>query len=273
VSKKLIYTTFKPNKDYEEYNSLLSEWIISLRTLGNYKDEVVVFNYSHENLYNYLPSKNKLGNFKVVQLDPDINPAFVSNRRNVDVIVDLCKYSNYSISHFDADVWFQKDINPMFDIVESTEGMCFAIERGRSCNFREGSEEYLQLFKDNQQKLNGFVFGGWFAGNYKAYIKHLRRMKLMFDEGKWDICMHGADQSMLNVLVDFDKDNFSGLKWAASQYFCEFDNGSWKLDGEDVHGFHLIAYGRARSNSMEKLDENYRFKNLHKNIYDEFMKI
>lgn len=275
MSKNLIYTTFRPRaEDYEEYNCLISEWIISLRTLGNYQGKVILFNYSDQNLFNYLPDKKILGDFEIIQLEKNLPCHMISNRRNVDVINHLLKYKGYNFSHIDADVWFQKDINSMFETVKATKGMCFAVEHKRSCNFRNGQEKYLDLFNSNINRLNGFIFGGWFAGVYNSYISHLRKIKLMFDEGGWDINMHGSDQSLLNVLVDFEKDDFTGLKWAASQYYCYFKNGKWKFkhNDEDVFGIHLVAYGKNRKDSMIKLDDNYRFKYLHKEIYDKHIK-
>ena len=263
MEKKLIYTTFKPQKDRPEYNDLLFEWIISLRTLGKYKGEILVFDYSGEGLKNY---KLEKFNVKVVELD-SVSNYIISNKRNIDVIPLLETYKNYLIAHFDMDIWFQKDINPMFNEIEKSNGMYLAVEPNRSCNFRNGPEAFLSKYNENMKQIGGFVFGGFCSGRQEDYMSWLVTMQYLFDQKKWDIETWGADQSIYQYIVDPEEDNLTALKWCASHYLCEFKNGLWYLKDEPVGGLHLVGFGAGK---LEEFDSKYRFKKIHSDIYNEY---
>tara|TARA_Y100000004_G_scaffold184574_1_gene233770 strand:+ start:65 stop:886 length:822 start_codon:yes stop_codon:yes gene_type:complete len=267
MNKNLIYTTFKPQGNRHSYNSFIYEFLVSLRTLGKYDGEVIVFDYSGGDLLKEFGTTTKYGYLSIIPLDP-VSNHIISNKRNIDTIPFLSKYEGYNIAHFDADIWFQRDINPMFKTIAETEGMYLAVEPKRSCNFRKGPEELLELYNKNNSVLGGFVFGGWCSGNQKAYLNFLNKAKSYWDQKKWDINIHGTDQSIYQVLVDFDKDNITGLEWCASHYLCEFSNGQWMLDGKPAGGIHLVGFGGARKDSIENLGPEYRFKTLHKEIFE-----
>ena len=267
MNKNLIYTTFKPQSGRDDYNTFIYEFLVSLRTLGKYDGEVLIFDYSGGGLLKEIGTSTKYGYLSIISLDPTSNHC-ISNRRNVDTIPFLNQYKDHNIAHFDADIWFQRDVNPMFEKIENTEGMYLAVEPNRSCNFREGPEELIDLYKKNASKLGGFVFGGWYSGKHKSFLNFLDRIKSYYDEKKWDINLHGTDQSIFQVLVDWDKDNLNGLEWCASHYLCEFSDGQWLLDGKPVGGLHLVGFGGSRKDSIENLTPEYRFKTLHKDIFD-----
>ena len=46
MNKNLIYTTFKPQSGRDDYNTFIYEFLVSLRTLGKYDGEVLIFDYS-----------------------------------------------------------------------------------------------------------------------------------------------------------------------------------------------------------------------------------
>ena len=268
--KKLIFTTFLPRPDYPEYDDFLWEWLVSLRTLGEYKEEIVVFDYSGGSLEEMYVKNKNISPVRFIPLDP-VPMHQVSNRRNVDVIPFLSEYTDYLIAHFDADIWFQGDINPMFNEINETEGAYLAVEPRRGCNFRNGPPELEELHIDNQKKMEGFIWGGFFAGKQKPFIERLKAIKKLYDEETWDITYHGTDQSLFQTLVDFSKDRLDGLRWGASHYLCNFKEGKWYLSSgtkEAVRGLHLVAFGRARKDSVETLGSHYRFKHLHKEIYE-----
>lgn len=267
MKNKLIYTTFLSRKGYHEYNDLIWEWLISLKTLGKYDGKIIVFDYGGGSLLDQFKTTTKFGDLSVVPLDP-VPAHEISNRRNVDVIPFLKDYSNYGVAHFDADVWFQDDINPMFDEIEKTEGAYLGVEPRRCCNFRNGPPELEKLHHSINGKIGGFVFGGWYAGKQKPFIERLTAIKKIYDDKKWNIHTHGTDQSLIQTLIDFSKDRLDGLKWAASHYLCEFKEGKWYMGEDVVPGFHLVAFNRNREDSIEKMEEHYRFKHLHKEIYE-----
>ena len=81
-----------------------------LRTLGNYKGEVVIFDYGMpENLVEGL--KNfELGGAEIIKL-PHRNNQGGTNYRNIDVIPYLENYTDYSFAMFDFDIWWNYCVN------------------------------------------------------------------------------------------------------------------------------------------------------------------
>jgi len=282
--KTLIYTTFfVKNKKYE---SLIWEWLISLRTLGNYKGEVIIFDYGLSDTLVEELNKFKLGPPRIIKLK-NRHLYNISNWRNIDVIPHLEEYKDYSFAHFDADIWFQKEVNIMFEELENINGCYLAIEKHRSCRYRGPVEFESDNFK-TQQKLQGFVFGGWIAGKYEPYINKLKQMKQLFNENNgWDIKVWGTDQSMITHIVDFENDNLDGLIYGCSHYFCrEKDNllkcvssyddtdgtdgtntFNYQHENKDAVGVHLIAFGSIGSDT-EKYFFKFRFKYRYPELWE-----
>lgn len=270
MSKTLIYTTFfVKNPSYE---SLIWEWLISLRTLGNYKGEIVIFDYGMpQELVSKL--KNfKLGAPKIIKLS-QTDHYIISNRRNIDVIPHLEEYKDYSIAHFDADIWFQKDISPLWEDCLNTEGVVVGKEVGRTCRYR-GPEEEFEHYVNQQKIFNGFIFGGFIAGNYKAYINKLKHMKSLF-EGTWEPMIEwGSDQAMITHITDPNKDYLEGIIYGASTYFLEVkDKIMIKCNDPDyIHqnkeaiGIHVLAFGNIGNENEDKLEE-FRFKNRYPELW------
>lgn len=251
----LIYTTFRP-KD-EEYQELIWEWLASLRTLGAYSGEVLIFDYG---MPQYLVDALRERNVRVEKL-PIRECHQISNYRNLDTIDILEEYKDYQIAHYDADIWFQSPIFRMFQNIPQN-GMYFAVERGRTCRFR-GAPECLEKHEDNQRTLEGFVFGGWMAGNAYQYLLFLRTMRDEFLSSRWSLEEWGSDQSLLNYLA-CPSDRFDGLEFAASHYFLQDTNNALLLDGLLVTAVHLTAFG-----NWQKV-QHLRFKNRFSRLYNEF---
>ena len=77
-TKTLVYTTFYVKNP--SYESLIWEWLISLRTLGNHKGEVIIFDYG-------MPQEliNKLNNFqKMIK-----NIKLIKMRKMIKMIVNI----------------------------------------------------------------------------------------------------------------------------------------------------------------------------------------
>ena len=83
---------------------------------------------------------NKLKNFKlgapkIIKLK-QTDHYIISNRRNIDAIPYLEEYKDYLIAHFDADIWFQRDISSLWEDCLNTEGVVVGKEVGRTCRYR-----------------------------------------------------------------------------------------------------------------------------------------
>jgi len=272
--KTLIYTACFI-QSYESYESLIWEWLISLRTLGNYKGEVVIFDYGMPDILVEELKNFKLGPPTIIKL-PERNAHSTTNYRNIDVIPHLEKYKDYSFSMFDFDIWFQRDVNKMFDELED-EGCYHGVEPGRTCRYRGPDNSKTRAEYEKQYDLlNGFIYGGWYAGKYKPYLEKLRKMKHCFENG-WKVEEWGADQSVVTYLADVEKDKLEGLIYGCSRYFCEEKDEMLKCvtlyndkhENEDVIGVHLgasssVTRGLEYENSWGHIRFKYRYPELWK---------
>lgn len=252
----LIYTTFYPKN--EDYESLIWEWLASLRTLGAYSGEVLIFDYG---MPQRLVDALKERNVRVEKL-PQRSTFEISNYRNIDTIDILDEYKSYKIAHYDADIWFQSPIFRMFDDIPDY-GMLFAIERGRTCRFR-GDSTCLKKHEDNQKFFGGFVFGGFMAGRHLQYMMFLRTMKEELEGPRWDITEWGSDQSLMTYLACPNSDRVDALPFAASYYFLKDSNNALLLDGLLATAIHLTCFSNAHK------VEHLRFKNRFPRLYNEF---
>ncbi len=273
MNKTIIYTTF--NVKNPGYESLIWEWLISLKTLGKYKGKIIIFDYGMpEDLVTRLNSF-KLGAPIIIPIEDPADSGTISNWRNIDVIPHLKKYKNHMFAHFDADIWFQEDVNLLWEELEDTKGCYVGVEMGRSCRYR-GPEDniVLEKYNNNQHKLGGFVFGGWIGGKYNSYLNKLNQMKDLWDND-WGIREWGTDQCMITYLADFEKDNLNGIKYGCSWYFCDIREDGIYVDmskypneshGKKVIGVHIIAFNTVGN---EKEDEflKYRFKTRYPELW------
>ena len=272
----LIYTTFyAKNKNYE---SLIWEWIISLRTLGNYQGEVLIFDYGmSDELISDLKSF-KLGAPKIMKIENPSESSNISNWRNIDVIPYLEEYKNYMIAHFDADIWFQTDISILWDEISTIDGCYFGVEKGRTCRYRGPEDnEIIKQYNDTQKNLEGFVFGGWMGGKQSSYINKLKKMKELWSNN-WLTTEWGTDQCMITYLIDLDNDNIDGIKYGCSHYFCQESSGklvvniprfNYKYQNNLAIGVHIIAFNSVGSDT-ENNYINFRFKNRYREIWNTF---
>lgn len=260
--KTLVYTTFSPrNTEYEE---LIWEWLISLRHLAGYEGKAVVFNYGMS------PKLIKnIESFDVDVVDlPLRDEHTISNYRNIDVIPHLETYDDdYVIAHYDADIWFQTSLTPMFNKARDSEGVLFATEYNRSCRYR-GPKEGQKSNDETQSKIGGFIFGGWQAARKKPYLEKLRVMRDLFNS-TWSLDEWGSDQSMLNSILDFDCDVFDGLPYACTHYFCSVKDGRVCKDDTPVTAVHLNGFNKMGQDSQTEI-ETFRFKHLHRDLWKNY---
>ena len=270
----LIYTTFyAKNKSYE---SLIWEWIISLRTLGNYQGEVLIFDYGmSDELISDLKSF-KLGAPKIIKIENPSESSNISNWRNIDVIPYLEEYKDYMIAHFDADIWFQTDISILWDEISTIDGCYFGVEKSRRCRYRgPENDETIKKYLEIQENLNGFVFGGWMGGKQSSFLNKLKKMKELWSND-WSTTEWGTDQCMITYLIDLDNDNIDGIKYGCSHYFCQESSGklvvnipgfNYKYQNGLAIGVHIIAFNSVGTDN-ENNYLNFRFKNRYKDIWE-----
>ena len=262
MNKTLIYTTFyAKNPNYE---SLIWEWLISLRTLGNYKDEVIIFDYGMSDELVKKLNNFSLGAPLIIKVTHPTISSTISNWRNIDVIPHLEKYKGYKFAHFDADIWFQEDVNLLWDELETTSGVYVGVEKNRTCRYR-GPEGQFEYYSNVQKELNGFIFGGWIGGKYDSYLNKLNRMKQLWNTD-WEIHEWGTDQSMITYLTDFSIDNLNGLKYGCSWYFCDVRDDGIYFEDKKAIGIHIIAFSMVGTDKEDEFAK-YRFKNRYPELW------
>jgi len=266
----LIYTVL--STDDQIYLNYLYDWVISIKTLGNFKGEILIGECGNQNID--IEKFNKYG-VNVINL-PERDVRTISNYRNIDMIPILEKYdTNYKFAHFDVDIWFQNDLNPLFDELDNIEGCYFGTEQGRSCGWRgPNDEDMIKEYGDKQNKNNGFIFGGWIAGKYKPYLEKLNKMKNNYNSPGWDTNIWGTDQCMVTYLFDFEKDNSSGDKWGKTFYFCELIEKKWKIKNDIVenYGIQPDITGIHLNNSLNDKSIRYKFRDIHSDIFNNEIK-
>jgi hypothetical protein len=256
---------------------LFIEWLVSLRTLGNYHGEVMVLDYGIGHRERVLATKlgAKLYRCKMPMIERTI-----VDYRFVDMLPIIEQhYRQYKIAHFDADIWFTSEIDELFNELDDIPGCLYSIEcRTKLPNGGRGPQD-PQTLKWNADKIDqvirhckGHINGGFVAARYQPFVDKLIAMRDAFANG-WGI--YRVNQYLINVLFDFDRDRANGNRWNCSigeaikkggEFFhiknsdMLLRNGRWILDRihvEKVVGLHL--------NSGKKKTE--RFSKFHSRLF------
>ena len=259
--KTLIFTTASNHCE-----QLFIEWLVSLRTLGNYHGEVMVLDYGISNRSKMLATRLGVQLYHCKRVP---NPEFlIVNYRFVDMLPIIeQQYRQYKLAHFDADIWFTSEINELFNEVNDVPGCLYSIEcRSKLPNSGRGPQD-SETLKRNEAKVDevvrhckGHINGGFVAARFQPFVDKLTAMRTAFATNGWDINRRGVNQYMLNVLFDFDRDRANGNRWNCSiseafKKYGEFyhiknsdmlyqKSGRWiinKIHVEKVIGLHLVG--------------------------------
>jgi hypothetical protein len=250
---------------------LFIEWLVSLRTLGNYHGEVLVLDYGIGHRERGLATK--LG-AKLYRCKMPIIERTIVDYRFVDMLPIIEQhYQQYKIAHFDADIWFTSEIGELFNELNEVPGCLYSIEcRTILPNGGRGPQD-SQTLKRNIAKVDqvirhckGHINGGFVAARYQSFVDKLTAMRTAFANG-WDI--YRVNQYLMNVLFDFDRDRANGNRWNCSigeaikkggefYHIKNSDmllrNGRWILDNihvEKVVGLHLNT-GKKKTERFSK---------------------
>jgi len=273
--------------------SLLVEWISSLRTLGNYDGAVLVLDYGlTETAVAFLAACDvDVVPCKVAQeADPNQSKwrrpvggeKAIVNYRYLDADPVLReRYQGYAIAHFDADIWFQDDVNPIFRRLSQLSGCLFAIELGSLPGDRWGppDEQTRALNEAKVQRVieehHGHINGGLMAGRYGPFMSKLGQLLRAF-EGGWDWHTEGCDQYLLNVLLDEERDSVDGQTWnCTKRQAVRGEDGIFRCktpemyrqrtspgsDDAKVVGLHVL--GRRKN--------EFRFLRFHRELLERFV--
>ena len=276
--KTLIITSIS-----QHCEQLFIEWLVSLRTLGNYHGEVMVLDYGIGNRAKTLATKLGAQLYRCKKPNPE---KAIVNYRFVDMLPIIEQnYRQHTIAHFDADIWFTGEISELFNEVNEVPGCLYSVEcRPEFIPLGRGPQDSKTL-KRNRAKVDqvvrhckGHINGGFVAARYQTFVDKLIAIRTAFDNG-WNISRWGGDQYLVNVLFDFDRDRANGNRWNCSikeviKKNGEFyhiknsdmllQNGRWILDKrkrirlEKVIGLHL---------NLGLKKEKERFSQLHRALF------
>jgi hypothetical protein len=278
--KTLVWTSAN-----DEMFSLLTQWVISLRTLGHYTGELLILDYgisaSNKKLLNQL-------DVKYVSMN---NSGPIVNHRYIDIIDILKNYnSEYLILHLDADIWFQKDMNGIFDLIDKEQG----------CLFSPDVHWYSQPFlsKNNNEKIfyenkirrihnayDGTIQGGLSAGkNINLIAKYTLMHNYFINNIVRD--EYGSDQFLFNILFEESIDKADAHLWNCIGSDIVYNNGIWyskKHSNKLVEciGIHVVGMLRHEKHRLFKYNYNHLIlenlkdinHNINKNIYIESLPI
>jgi len=278
--KTLIFTIAS-----QHCEELFIEWLVSLRTLGNYHGKVMALDYGIGNRAKLLATK--LG-AKLYRCKMPIIERTIVDYRFVDMLPIIEQhYRQYKLAHFDADIWFTSEISELFNELNDVPGCLYSIECRSELPHGFRGPQDSQTLKRNKARVDqlvrhckGHINGGFVAGRYQPFVDKLIAMRTAFDNG-WVIGR--VNQYLINVLFDFDRDRANGNRWNCSireaikkggEFFhiknskMLFQNGRWILDKihvEKVVGLHLNTGRRKKIGaSIEKTE---RFRKFHRELF------
>jgi len=213
--KKLIITA--ASEDRIDY---LIDFILSLRSLGGYQDEILVLNYGIPDAFISFFSR-----FNVSFLSADVPELsrLIVNHRLADIyrIIKRKYATGYSIALFDVDIWFQDDISSLFEEISDLQGCLYSTEfrpgffefgRGRGPSDPQTRAADLEKMTAVVKKFNGHLNAGMMAARSEVFISKLEEI-IKFSEQGYDLSVYGMDQYLYNILFDFEKDRASGKPW------------------------------------------------------------
>jgi len=256
--KTLIFTV--ASKRCEDF---FIEWLVSLRTLGNYHGEVMALDYGIDDRTRMLAAK--LG-AQLYRCRMPQEERTIVDYRFMDMLPILEQhYRQYKMAHFDADIWWTSEVRELFQEVDEVPGCLYAIECRPSLGNGSRGPQDSQALERNAAKVDqvvkhckGHINGGFVAGRYQPFVDKLMAMRTAFANG-WGIGR--ANQYMMNVLFDLDCDRANGNRWNCSireaigkdgEFYhlknseMSFHNGKWTLDKihvERVVGLHVCNRG------------------------------
>lgn len=190
----------------DKNKNFLSEFIISLRSLGNYYEKLIVVDYG-------LPESFKEIFYEDIEYLPyDCSDLNIETHKLISAL-DLSKsYKNVVL--FDADMWFQSDINDIFNEIQNSDGiLCSSEVNPFFFGFQErmfynlkNIDLYIDKIHEIKKRFGAQLNAGFIAGKGEFLFDKFSKFNNMLQNGElkkeW-----GSDQMFLNIDFDFEKDN------------------------------------------------------------------
>jgi hypothetical protein len=195
----------------DKNKNFLSEFICSARTIGKYYGKIIIVDYGIPEWFKQIFYEN------IEYIFYDINDINIETHKFISVLDFVSQYEK--VAMFDADMWFQEDINNVFYDINENGILCASELNPFFYRFQENffsllkdSNKYQENFSFIKEKFGAQINAGFIAGKGKILHERLSKFNLMLKE-KEIKKEYGADQLFLNIDFNLEKDNANMTKY------------------------------------------------------------
>jgi hypothetical protein len=206
------------------YIPFLFDFVVSLFEIGNFTGKLIIFYYTNkENKIDLLGIFKSYDNIHIIVLD-EKEDTFITNKLLLDINVFLKRiYNDSNVVIYDNDVWFQGNIENLFDnrvedniicsqeipkpyknLVKSIGGDIIPIE-----NY---SDQFISRFKnkdkyrDKLRKISRiygtFINTGFLFSNRRKILNIIDRVKKEYLKDNTLYKSNGSDQLVFNYIIE-----------------------------------------------------------------------
>jgi len=131
--------------DQKYWNPWGASWVASLKELADTKATIVVIDHGLTK-----NTKDRLAEYGVVVYKSTSNGEY--KNATISTIIDLSEQMEGNFVYYDADVWFQRSVDDVFDKIEDK----ILISKNANSGFLAGNTKCFQKYK-MASKLAGFI--------------------------------------------------------------------------------------------------------------------
>jgi len=251
--KRLVFTSASA-----DMTIMLAEWVVSLRTLARFTGEILVLDYGlNDTVVRALDAWS-------VRTIKCIDRGCIVCTRYIDAAEVLVRdYSSHLAAHFDADIWFQRSLDGLFELAQRhVEGCVFAPDvKWFTQPFHgipDNAVAYAAKVQEIRRRFGGTIQGGMSCGPALNLARRYSEFADMIRDGRLKQ-EYGADQFALNWLFNFEKDSAEGHLWNCIGADTVLDEGVWH--STRTHSKHPAA--AIHVVGMLRNETTRLFRNLH----------
>lgn len=248
---------FERGLPYEEYfavelnseirrEDLLIDFLISLRTKGNYRDDILLIVYHEFFSSKFYEVINDL-QIKLIRKEGLwTNSSYMVVQRFVDTL-DIIEHQDIdTVMIFDTDIWFNKNIYGLIDEMPN-RGLLLAPSGPMKFFGHPKDTEDLRRYLAKISLLydtNGYrgICASFVGGKREPLIQRLRDMREYINRGTY-FKAWGLDQFLLTYLANIKNDKISA-RYCLSIFKDHFRTNS--CDSSDIYSFHIHQHSENR---------------------------
>lgn len=234
-------------------SSYLIEFCISLREIAKFQGDVIVLGYGLDDVPGLLELLNKLSIYVLNCEFRNGNPRSVAITRFFDMTF-LINYDYDNILHLDCDMWFQSNIDDIFNIIDSSNGCIYVCEKNKTGLFFRGPDHLLHEFqnkiKNMVNKYGGHINIGFMGGKKDIFLNKLNCFINSYSSLEW-LTVWGTDQS-LAVYYFNDDDIIIDNIWNLTYDIATFKENKFYYNNEEGKIIHDFSPSRNNSVRMSR---------------------